>query len=254
MTVPQAGQILRNGSGQPVLRYVRTEFNGRPWADRAEPLAPHAATAVIAQLPGWRVSGSVEFGAELVTLGATEVRHSHTMWRDLRLDRSPTEASEPPDGVRLAAGLDHPFEEMWALNQAAFPPDHPDLRREAPGVERRGELFAELLAGRILGPVLPGSARALGPTGELVGLIAVLDNSTVEGRLPWIASVCRAPGPQWRGVGAVLVRHAVAATAAGGRDRIGLAVTEGNPARGLYEQLGFVVTETKLAVQIPARP
>ncbi|MFD0346855.1 hypothetical protein ACFQ0M_13970 [Kitasatospora aburaviensis] len=47
------------------------------------------------------------------------------------------------------------------------------------------------------------------------------------------------------------MRRALADTAATGAARVGLAVTEGNPARRLYEDLGFQVTRSSLTVVVP---
>jgi len=47
-----------------------------------------------------------------------------------------------------------------------------------------------------------------------------------------------------RGLGRALVRHAIARCTAAGEVRMGLTVTEGNPAEHLYTALGFARTRT----------
>ena len=46
-------------------------------------------------------------------------------------------------------------------------------------------------------------------------------------------------------MGRALLGHALTQLTASGRDRLGLAVTAGNPARRLYEALGFVEQGTR---------
>jgi ribosomal protein S18 acetylase RimI-like enzyme len=231
-----------------VLSYERYEFNHMPWADRAEPLAPHAASEVMSRLSGWRVSTTVELGQDLLTLGAIPDRHAHTMQRALTDLPSPM---PPPDGVRITDGLTRPLDEVFELNEQAFPPEHPDRRHDhRPRAERRA-LCGELLEGSFLGSLISGTATALAPDDSLVGVIAVFGLGEEATTLPWIGTVYRSPDPRWRGLGEALVRRAMSALAADGHARIGLAVTDGNPAQRLYERLGFVVVETKLSVRIP---
>lgn len=245
--MPEVRGLLFDDDGEAVLSYERYEFNGMPWADRAEPLAAHAASEVMSRLSGWRVSTTLELGEDLLKLGAVPDRHAHTMHADL----SAPAPSGPPPGVRVLPGLQAPIEEIWALNEAAFPLEHVDRRHDhRPPDERRAGL-ADLLAGTFLGPTITGTTTALTPDDSLVGLIAVFGLTEVAAVLPWIGTVYRDPDPRWRGLGETLVRHAMAALAAQGHRRIGLAVTDGNPAQGLYERLGFVVVETKLSVRIP---
>ena len=108
------------------------------------------------------------------------------------------------------------------------------------------------MAGTFLGPPISGTATALAPDDSLVGLIAIFGLAEDAAVLPWIGTVYRVPDPRWRGLGETLVRHAMAqCSPPRGTSRMGLAVTDGNPAQRLYERLGFVVVETKLSVRIP---
>ena len=62
---------------------------------------------------------------------------------------------------------------------------------------------------------------------------------------PWITDLFVDPSAQGHGVGRALLGHALTQLTASGRDRLGLAVTLGNPARRLYEALGFVEQGTR---------
>ncbi len=246
-------QLLLDDDGAAVLSYERGEHNHAPWADRVEPLASHAAAVVVAKLGGWRVTGEPDFAAELLGAGAIPDRHAHAMYRDLRADPPP-----PPGwahaglaGVRFEPGLDCPSDALWALHEEAFGPEHPDRRNDQRPLSQRRALLEDLLAGKFFGPPTVGSACALTPDGSLVGVIAMFERVDAGRRLTWIGTVFRASDPQWRGLGATLVQRALVAVAGAGHDQMGLAVTEGNPARSLYERLGFVVTESKVSVRIP---
>lgn len=69
--------------------------------------------------------------------------------------------------------------------------------------------------------------------------------------LPWIATVFRQTGSRYAGLGSVLLRRVLAGAAARGLAEIALAVSDANPARGLYEKLGFQLTRTSLTVLVP---
>jgi GNAT superfamily N-acetyltransferase len=56
---------------------------------------------------------------------------------------------------------------------------------------------------------------------------------------PWVATVLVVPRWQGRGVGRAVMCRAIARCTAAGEARIGLTVTEGNPAERLYHALGF---------------
>ena len=65
---------------------------------------------------------------------------------------------------------------------------------------------------------------------------------------PWLLELFRVPGR--RGVGALLLERALHELAAAGHASLGLSVTEGNPARGLYERLGFATVWSAVAVDL----
>ena len=56
---------------------------------------------------------------------------------------------------------------------------------------------------------------------------------------PWIPEIFVVAGFQGRGVGGLLLEHALGACARSGSQRVGLTVSDGNPAGRLYERFGF---------------
>ena len=100
-----------------------------------------------------------------------------------------------------------------------------------------------------LGPLLPGSALAIGPDGDVAG--AVLVNDSDGGPPfggPWLSQIFRHPDAP--GLGTALLRRALAAGTRDGVPAIGLAVTHANPARARYAALGFAEVIESLSVDV----
>ncbi|GAB7186318.1 GNAT family N-acetyltransferase [Kitasatospora sp. Ki12] len=246
----EADRVVRyDGDGTAVLRYLPGERDGRPWADLLEVLddSVDAAAYIRAELPGWAVSGSPELGQRLVAGGATVLRHAHTFRRDLRADPPPADWAGAPlrEGLR-AVPCDRAPEELFEAWRAAFGPGHVD---HFPGDDAGAlsERLGPLLAGKIIGPVLPSSLLAVDAEDRVVAGVVLTDR---DGR-PWIADVFRHPRRGYRGLGADLLRGTVADAAVRGLAHVHLVVSEGNPARRLYESLGFLPQETSLTVLVP---
>lgn len=248
--------IRHDGEGVPVLRYLPGEREGRPWADLLEVLDDRmdgpadAAALVRGQLPGWVVSGTPELARALAAQGATVLRHAHTMRRDLRADPPPADWAGAPlrEGVR-AVPNDRAPEELLGAWRAAFAPGHVD---HFPGDDARAvaERLGPLLAGKAIGPVLPSSLLAVDAEDRVIAGLTLTDR---DGR-PWVAEVFRDPGRGYRGLGGDLMRLAIADLAARGGEHLTLVVSEGNPARRLYESLGFRLADTSMTVIVPDAP
>lgn len=71
---------------------------------------------------------------------------------------------------------------------------------------------------------------------------------------PWGTELFREPGRDGAGPGGILLRRALAVLAADREASLGLAVTEGNPARSLYERTGFRLTGTSRRLLLPPGP
>jgi GNAT superfamily N-acetyltransferase len=173
--------------------------------------------------------------------GARLVRHSHDLVLDLDTLSPGSRWIDPtlPDGLELV-GIAQAGSGLGSAMFRAYPPGHPDARHSQQESEREAD---EVMSGAA-GPVLePPSAAILDATREaVVGAVIV----TRQGALrwgwdggPWVAEVFVTPAHQGRGLGRSLLRRAVAWSHSTGEQRIGLTVTEGNPAERLYESLGF---------------
>ncbi|WP_256105459.1 GNAT family N-acetyltransferase [Streptomyces sp. ODS05-4] len=152
----------------------------------------------------------------------------------------------PPGPSPRVTACDREARDLLAAWRAAFAPGHP---HHFPGSDEQAlhEQLAPLLAGTMLGPLLPCGRLAVDPDDRVVAGVVVADRQG----LPWIATVFRRPGRGHAGLGSLLVRRTLAAAAADGLAEVGLAVSEDNPARRLYESLGFSVTVTSLTVIVP---
>jgi GNAT superfamily N-acetyltransferase len=230
--------VLRDAAG-PVGSYARDERGGIAYADlfTREPgvSVERAARAVLADLRGMRIAGDVELGRELIAAGGRATRHAHLMSHDL--------AERPgwrdPPGYRLTE-VDRPAADLMDAYRAAYPPGHVDHRPDPQG-------FIESdLAGREYGPLLRGSGLAVDAGGAVVGALLL---GTLPGEPPlfgpWVIELFRHPAH--RGIGRALLERGLALADG---PALGLMVTEGNPARSLYETLGFRLVHTALVVQI----
>ncbi|MFC7330469.1 GNAT family N-acetyltransferase [Marinactinospora rubrisoli] len=251
---------ITDAAGRPVLRFLAGERLGRPFARDLAVFAADPVAAIQDHLAGWAVAVPTELGARLVADGAREVRHAHLMRRDLVTDPPPAAwaAPDPGPGRRVTA-CDRPAADLMPAWRAAFGPGHPDHRAMSDTEAVAAEL-GPLLAGRIMGPLLPSSAlvteraagdvRKDGTAGRVVAAILVHEH---EGR-PWISLLFRDPTPAYAGLGGLLLRYTLARAAADGGTEVRLAVTEGNPARGGYDRLGFTVVESTRTVELPPHP
>jgi GNAT superfamily N-acetyltransferase len=241
--VSERRQFRAGADGVPAISFIEDVRDGRPKADLLEAVGPGAADVVMSQLRGWSVAAPVELARELLARGARLVRHAHEMRCDLA-SRPPAPA-DPPEGFRFVP-CDRPPRDVLGAWLAAYPPGHPDHRPrdEVSGLE---DELAPLLEGRVLGAVLPCSILAVrDDDDEVVAGVVITDRDGA----PWVTEVFRHPDRSPRGLGARLLSAAQARAEAGGVTALGLAVTEGNPARRVYERLGFTVTFTAMTVII----
>lgn len=248
------GPGLLTVDGRPVLQY-RFARQESPAADEAVPLAPLEVVvpAVLDQLSGWWLTSPDEaLTGALLAAGAVVVRHAHSYTFPLTgsPDGPPVPVPpEPPDGLAIGP-IDRSPAQLLPLVLAAYPPGHVDYQGPDPAVEET-ELDL-LLRGELVGPFLPGaSAQVTDGAGEVAAAVIV---NRAGGQVPlggpWVSQVLRLPGERWAGLGALALRYALAALAADGETSLGLAVTDGNPARRVYERLGFrhLASHRKLAI------
>ena len=236
-------QILVDGAGTRLARFVPDEQDGRPAAYRfeLETAIEQAVPAILAELRGWRISADETLGSALVASGACPVRHLHILRRDLR--SAPARYPSGHAGLDLRP-VDRPAEDLLDAFRAAFPSTHVDGPRQHP------RDLENVLSGA-LGPILDASGLALDADGRVRAAVLVTDSAfppPVSG--PWIMECFRDPHPRYAGAGRALLERALARGARAGLARIGLTVTHGNPARRLYHSLGFARVQTRLSVDL----
>ncbi|MET0489743.1 MAG: GNAT family N-acetyltransferase [Acidimicrobiales bacterium] len=222
-------------SVEPFPRAVLTPVAAAPPAD--------VAAAAISALPGHRfIVDDPALAAALISQGVMLVRASSLM-----VLRLPAPSPIPPGpGVELRPVQDTPFE-YGEIVRRAYPPDHPDHELGDATPEGAAATIRGYLAGEIVGPLLTDASAEARLNGVLVGVNIVSDlpaDDEYDGG-PWITDLFVDPSAQGHGVGRALLGHALTQLTASGRDRLGLAVTAGNPARRLYEALGFVEQGTR---------
>jgi GNAT superfamily N-acetyltransferase len=248
------GRILTDADGAEIARYVAAFREGRPMADlfiRGPGVTvAQAVPVVLAELRGQLVAADEPLGRALVAAGARAGRHAHVMSRDLVADPAPAAWRDPPapPGLRLGP-LDRPASDLVAAAESAYPPHHVDNAHLDRPINHATELEA-LLAGRDVGPLLPCSGVAVDRDGAVVAAVVVnRDDAAPPYGGPWVTQVFRGPGG--RGAGRALLQRALGLATADGLPALGLAVTHGNRAQRLYEELGFRVILTAVNVRVP---
>jgi GNAT superfamily N-acetyltransferase len=182
------------------------------------------------------VVAPVDLARQLLAAGARQRRHARLMTHDLR----DVPAQIDPRVVPLTASA----EELIPVHQSAYRPDHPDYE-----LSKDTSAIGQLLRGELVGPLLNASRMAV-DDGHIVGA-AILNDFPGEPPHagPWLSEIFR--NPAFGGIGRALLDGALAAAAADGLPALGLVVTGGNPAAGLYEDAGFRTVREDISVYMP---
>jgi GNAT superfamily N-acetyltransferase len=189
--------------------------------------------ACLRELSGWIVVAPVDLANALLDAGATKRRHARLMTHDLR--------ALPPDVDQRVVPLSATAAELEPAYRAAYRPEHPDY-----AVASGPDPLGRLLSGELVGPLL-GASRMAVVDGRIAGAAVVnLFPGAPPVAGPWLTELFRDPAVP--GIGRELLRGAVAAAAADGLAALGLAVTHGNPAIGLYEDEGFRTLREDISV------
>lgn len=200
-----------------------------------------------------RIHDKVE-ADRLLAAGGRLRRLAYDMAVDLSAAKTP-ETRGLRIGFRLER-LDADVDGIAVAAAAAVPPGHVDFGIWS-GVDRF-EYWRQLLAGEgPCGAILPAASTLLrDQDGAIVAVLVVTDMPTSEWWAgdPWIPEVFVVFGHQGQGLGGLLVEHAVRACADAGSRRLGLTVSDGNPARHLYERFGFQPFRTTWLIERPGLP
>lgn len=248
-------QVLRDEAGRDVIRVVETP--GLALVDVIEVIAPVDAVVpvVLRELAGSKLASDDDALVDaLVAAGAVQLRHSDVCSRDLRAD--------PPDPawvdavqqrlhghMRLVEHSAQTLASEGELSVRAYPADHVDTETDDPAVA--AETLQRLYGGEYIGPLLPASG-VVTDDDRVVGVLVVnrMPGSAPLGG-PWVSEVFRDPHPAYAGLGAALLRRAMALLAADGEASLSLAVTRGNPARRVYEKVGMRQVASSRKVLLP---
>lgn len=240
LTDPEGRTLARMRSDAPRSAYDVALPPGAPLED--------VAAEVAAALAGWHLAAPPELAHALTSHGARLGRHAHLHSRDLRAAPPPRNWGEapPPEGTRFAPvrGVDPDLADAMG---AAYPLGHPDRESEAPR-----DTLAGVVSGAVLGPLLPCSRVLLAADGRACAGVLITDRPGAPPWAgPWLTDVFRHPGRAPRGAGRGLLARALAMAAADGLAALSLVVTEGNPARRIYDALGLRRVTSTINVTLP---
>lgn len=234
--------------GTVVATYYVDQTGDVTWAILTGLLAPPADVAAVAlrELSGQRLVTADDAVADLlVAAGGRAVRRAHDYEFDLA-QADPGWAKMPaPQGFRLHQEFDTTG--LAKVHATAYPAGHVDEGlTEDHLVDMR-----EMLAGQVVGPLVPEACWQVDDASGPYGAVLVVDRPVDAWHLgrTWVIDLfVRAPG---HGLGTLLLRRALAGARRAGYHTTGLVVTEGNPARRVYERLGFAHTHSGTSIDLP---
>ena len=245
-----ADALLVADDGTPLASLNLQDDAGTRVAARVRPVPGAALSRLAGQarrdLAGCRLETSDEGVAAALVAGGLQLHRAAT---DMRHDltRVPPPAALPAGWSLGDPGWDDDLAEGLA---AAYGPDHPDGRWQAGDTAEIRGMFDR---GEPVPPLVPASARLVGPDGRSAGHVLC------AGPVPWTDDVCAwilnlavAPGAQGRGCGRALLGHALRGAREAGLPAVGLSVVDGNPARRMYDAAGFRPLTRVLSVLLPA--
>jgi hypothetical protein len=229
----------------PVLRYVEGVRDLLPIADLAT-VAPgrtviEAAAAAMSQLPGWKLATEDPELAEAMI----QTRHAYVMSADPSIHRdAPVVEIVPRSSIDVRE-----FLPGWLAASPPGDPDHED-GTDQEIIERCWDWYDE--------PVwLAREHRSSGlvvSDGKVVaGIIISLRPQPVPYGGPWVHDVWRMPGDSVPGTGAALIAQAMRLLDEDGLTTLGLAVSAGNPARRVYDRMGFIQQLEAWTFRIPPK-
>lgn len=183
-----------------------------------------------------------------VGLGARLTRVAHDMSMELSDFGSNV---KPVTNPRFRIGALTELVAAAEASAASTPAGHPD-NLSWPDFEARLSYWQRLMAGEVCGSILEAAGLS-DSKGQLVGGLVVT-------RMPpaswwpggaWIAEVFVVPDYQGQGLGRILMLRGIERAQSLGERRVGLTVSDGNPAERLYERVGFKRIRTVYVLDAP---
>lgn len=243
-------------AGEVLGRFHRFDADP-PAAELFEPLADidRVVQAVFDDLADWNLTTTDEtFADALVRRGAAPTRHFSLMSVDLTTSGvAAGDENFPPFLEARPLGTDDLVPPQVAeLVRSAYPAGHPDAEQGTDDDIIRDIQRAQ--SGGRLGPLMDQSAIFFDADRPAAMLLVnrVPGDPPLGG--PWVTDICRAPDPRYAGLGRTILMRVMRLLRDAGEPALSLAVTVGNPARALYESLGFTVVATTRKVRIPRQP
>jgi ribosomal protein S18 acetylase RimI-like enzyme len=241
--------LLHADDGTPLAHLSLRDDDGTLLAERVRPLPGADLAQVAAQarrdLAGRRLTTPDDALARALVDGGLRLRRAAT---DMRHDLAvlPPVPALPAGWSLRDGGWDDDLAEGLA---AAYGPEHPDGRwqdsdtREIQGMFERGEPVS---------PLAEACARVVGPDGHSAGhVLCAGPVPWTEDECAWILNLGVAPRAQGLGLGRALLVHAMHGSRAAGLPLLGLEVADSNPARRMYDSVGFQVRARVLSVHLP---
>lgn len=188
--------------------------------------------------------------AAAIAAGGRLDRHSVVMVLDLA-DARPLPSSEA--GFRVDSMDAARVAEYGEVVVRAYPPEHPDHEPSDVDPVAASDGIAQYLRGDEIGPwVAEASLHVTDRDGRVVGLILVNETTASESfdAGPFVTDLCVDPAVAGNGLGGALLVASASRLADLGWSEMILVVTVGNPARRVYESLGFQVSAESWRIEI----
>jgi len=223
-------------------------------ADFAQPkshLSPDQAAQLTIELrPAALISTpNAEFATALLDKHCTLKRHAYAM--SLHLTSHAPQPSRHPIPQQTQFIEHCTADDLFDSWYAAYPPGHPDYLQGT-----RAELTAENLQPLLDRSLLGANHRSSRAVFQADEVIAAIMISLREGEAPyggpWLSEIWCDPRFQHQGIARSLLKTAISELNEDEFTSLGLAVSHGNPAKRLYESLGFTEVSESWTIALPS--
>lgn len=241
--------LLVDDAGRPLASTRLRADDGVAGGTRLHPAADPAGAArqALVDLAGLRLATTDQALADaLLRVGAVLHRVAVDMTHDLAdLADLPMPPLLPRGWALASGGWDA---DLASAVAEAYGPDHVD----GPWGEQDTAQVAAAHAGTAdLGALASATARVVDPDGRSAGQVLCAGPVPWVDEGAWVLTIALAHRARGLGLGRGLLMHALRGTREAGLSKLGLSVTDGNPARRLYEAAGFRPVSRVLSLRLP---